>query len=238
MEVHIGCCGFPVARKIYYEAFGLAEVQQTFFQPPRIRTAARWREQAPVGFTFNIRAWQLITHEPSSPTYRRLARPVPEDLRDRYGSFKSTEEVMASWETTAEIARTLDTQWIVFQCPASFTPTSGHKENMRRFFRSIDRSSFRFAWEPGGVWEEDDVDRLCAELDLVRCVDPLISATAEGTARYFRLHGRRGFRQRYGEDDFYRLLDFCEGPAPTFVLFNNVSMFDDARAFQRFLRTQ
>jgi len=55
----------------------VVEVQQTFYQIPRIATGKRWREEAPPDFEFTMKAWQLITHEPSSPTYRRLRTVIP-----------------------------------------------------------------------------------------------------------------------------------------------------------------
>jgi uncharacterized protein YecE (DUF72 family) len=58
-----GCCGFPKARKVYYDSFKVVEVQQTFYQPPALKTIEKWRAQAPGDFEFTLKAWQLITHE-------------------------------------------------------------------------------------------------------------------------------------------------------------------------------
>ena len=66
MGVCVGCCGFPMGRKAYFQRFSLVEVQQTFCKPPRLETLARWHQEAPEGFEFILKAWQLITHEPSS----------------------------------------------------------------------------------------------------------------------------------------------------------------------------
>ncbi len=38
----------------------------------------------------------LITHAPSSPTYRMLRTPVPEGKRDAFGFFRPTAEVWAA----------------------------------------------------------------------------------------------------------------------------------------------
>jgi uncharacterized protein YecE (DUF72 family) len=54
----------------------VVEVQQTFYEPPADTTIRRWRARAPAAFEFTLKAWQLITHEPSSPTFRRLKRPL------------------------------------------------------------------------------------------------------------------------------------------------------------------
>src|SRR5512134_2608231 len=60
----VGCCGFVVAQRQYYRLFELIEIQQTFYRLPRLETAAKWRDAAPDGFEFTIKASQLITHEP------------------------------------------------------------------------------------------------------------------------------------------------------------------------------
>ncbi len=71
-RVKVGCCGFPGGMRGYFSRFEVVEVQQTFYQPPRMETALRWRREAQADFEFVIKAWQLITHPSSSPTYRNV----------------------------------------------------------------------------------------------------------------------------------------------------------------------
>src|SRR5690606_5830492 len=108
-------------------------------------------------FEFTIKAWQLITHEPKSPTYRRLRAHVPRNRRDRYGSFRPTDEVLAAWQTTRDAAKALHSRVIIFQCPASFTATDSNIANMRAFFHAIraDAADFVLGWEPRGNWPND-----------------------------------------------------------------------------------
>ncbi|MHC4573974.1 MAG: DUF72 domain-containing protein [Planctomycetota bacterium] len=101
----VGCCGFPVARPKYFEKFSLVEIQQTFYQPPQPDTAKRWRDQAPADFEFTLKAWQLVTHEPSSPTYRRLKIPLSETQKKQLGAFRWTDAVRRAWQKTLEIAQ-------------------------------------------------------------------------------------------------------------------------------------
>ncbi|MER3469532.1 MAG: DUF72 domain-containing protein, partial [Thermoflexus sp.] len=58
-RIHIGCCGFPKARSVYFRAFRAVEVQQTFYDPPRPETLRRWREEAGPDFVFTLKAWQV-----------------------------------------------------------------------------------------------------------------------------------------------------------------------------------
>ena len=231
-DIKVGCCGFPTAQQRYFEMFNVLEVQKTFYEPPRVATARRWREEAPPGFEFTVKAWQLITHEASSPTYRRLRTEVPVEKRERYGSFRTTVEVMGAWERTREIAEVLGARIVVFQCPASFRASEENLQRMKAFFGAIGDRKFIFAWEPRGAWDAQTVAQLCSELDLVHCVDPFKNEALHGQIRYFRLHGRRGYRYSYTEEDCVALQQRCAGPQPCYCMFNNVSMFDDARAFR------
>ena len=132
--MRVGCCGFPEARGKYYRDFDVVEVQQTFYQPPRPLTVQRWRMEAPEEFEFALKAWQLVTHPSSSPTYRRLKARIPDRKARLYGFFRPTDEVWEAWETTQAIASALKARVIVFQCPASFAPTSENIRNITGFF--------------------------------------------------------------------------------------------------------
>lgn len=237
MNIRVGCCGFALRHKAYYRRFPVIEIQQSFYQPPRLETLQRWRAEAPADFEFTLKAWQLITHEPASPTYRRLRRPVPDGKKDRYGSFRPTREVTEAWHVTHECARALGARIIVFQCPASFTPTAGHVRNMRAFFEAarLDARDFVFGWEPRGAWPRELIAKLCKELGLLYVVDPFRDLPLPGRLRYFRLHGRTGYRYRFTAADLRALRDLCRGT--TYCLFNNTSMAEDARRFMRLLGT-
>jgi len=232
VDIKVGCCGFPINRRKYYAAYPVVEVQQTFYQPPQVHTAARWRADAPPEFAFSVKAWQLITHEASSPTYRRLRRPIPPELRDRYGSFRPTDEVRAAWDATAEVARALGARVVVFQCPPRFTPTDDHVLWLRQFFTGVARGEFTLAWEPRGEWPSALVAGLCGDLDLVHVVDPLREEPLSKGMRYFRLHGLTGYRYLHTEEDLHAILRHLTPDAPNYVLFNNLFMGEDAKRLQ------
>src|SRR4051794_33071970 len=118
-----GCCGFRLAKKVYAERFPVVEVQETFYQPPKIATLRRWRETAPKDFEFTLKAWQVITHAATSPTYRRLKTKFSAEELAECGSFQSTPVVESAWQTTRAGAEALAARRVLFQCPASFAPT-------------------------------------------------------------------------------------------------------------------
>ncbi len=236
-EIKVGCCGFVVSQQEYFRLFRLIEVQNTFYQLPRLQTAENWRTAAPAGFEFTMKAWQLITHEPSSPTYRRLKGKIDPAKFHRYGRFRATPEVMEAWNRTAMFAKSLGVSIVVFQCPASFRPTEQNVTNMREFFTRIDRAQFQFAWEPRGLWPDELVLKLCEELGLIHCVDPFKNKPQFGGIQYFRLHGVTGYAYRYTDDDLRKLEEWVD-EKPTYLLFNNNWMKDDALRFLGLIQEQ
>jgi uncharacterized protein YecE (DUF72 family) len=240
-ELRVGCCGFPQALDRYARTFPAVEVQQTFYQPPLLKTLEKWRTQVPTEFAFTLKAWQVITHEASSPTYRRLREKLTDAQRCEVGAFRINDTVMSAWHRTLECARALGSRVILFQCPARFSPTRENKANLRAFFREITGKLSTWqrgekcthVWEPRGEWGAEEVADLCEELGLVHAVDPFQQEPVTAGLGYFRLHGRTGHRYRYTDDDLGRLLELAQSRPSCYVLFNNISMLDDARRFQQ-----
>ena len=229
--VRLGLCGFTIGATAYFRQFRLVEVQQTFYDPPADATLARWRRQAPPRFEFTIKAWQLVTHEPSSPTYRRL-RSRPAGL-DEAGAFRTSPLVLDAWRRTLECAALLRATAILLQCPRSFRPTRENAERMRAFFAAAERpGGVRLLWEPRGDWPADVVAELCAELRLAHVVDPFVDRTVTPEQTYYRLHGVSGPRHVYTDDELRELVAMlpAEDPSP-YVLFNNVPRVGDAQRF-------
>jgi uncharacterized protein YecE (DUF72 family) len=234
----VGCCGWTEAQARYITHFPVIELQTTFYQPPATAVAKRWRSQAPPEFRFCMKAWQLITHTPASPTYRRLKSGVSAKERDYYGSFRPTEQVWLAWDRTREIATILNAEVIVFQCPKSFLPTRENTRNLTTFFHQIDRDNRLLAWEPrGDDWRPELIRDLCAENNLIHCVDPFGSDAVYGDALYWRLHGKTGHRYQYTEEDFIeldaKLKTRARLPGPNYILFNNIYSRQDALRFLR-----
>lgn len=226
--IKVGCCGFAVSKKIYFKHLSLVEIQQTFYQPPKLETGRKWREEAPENFEFTLKAWQLITHDPSSPTYRRLKIKIKEEQKKNYGFFKNTDEVKEAWQATKEFAKALGTKIIVFQCPASFTPSDENVKNIKSFFNRIDRDGLIFIWEPRGQWGMDQIERICKELELSPCIDIFNSNPPKGDLLYLRLHGKTGYRYKYSNDDLIKIKRIAELYPQSYILFNNIYMYEDS----------
>ena len=236
--IKAGCCGFRMSQGEYAARFPVVEVQQTFYQPPQLKTLERWRADAPPEFEFTLKAWQLITHEARSPTYRRLKRELTETQRAGAGSFRPTAIVREAWEVTLACAEALKATRVLFQCPSSFTPTREHVRDLREFFAHIRPSRRKLVclWEPRGLWPDELVRELCGEFDLVHVVDPFSARTQTPARCYYRLHGRTGWRYRYEDDELAELVSMLPRAGVSYVLFNNVRMLDDAARFQELAR--
>ncbi len=234
--MYVGCCGWSAARARYFRALDAVEVQQTFYEPPRPATLARWREEAPEGFGFAIKCFQLVTHEATSPTYRRLRRPLP--TPQSVGAFRDTPAVWAAWAETVAAARTLGARIVVLQTPASFTPRAAHLRRLAAFVRRARRETdLMLVFEPRGpAWNAASTDRLCRRLGLLRGGDPFAMAPPSPHVQplaYFRLHGRGGYRYTFTDGDLAEILAQARRYETAWVLFNNQSMWDDARRFAR-----
>ena len=222
----------------YVREYRLVEVQQTFYEPPRDGTMRRWRALAPKDFEFTIKAWQLVTHDGSSPTYRRLRSPLSDADRAAVGGFHTSPIVLRAWQRTLECAAILRATAILLQCPASFRPTEENIDRLRMFFGTVERpSGVRTLWEPRGTWPAEVAAALCRDLDLVHVVDPFISTTVTPEQTYLRLHGITGARHVYTEAELERLADMLPAAPshPTYVLFNNLPRVEDARRFRAVL---
>ncbi len=235
-QVRIGCCGWSQAKAKYFERYSTVELQSTFYEPPSLALADKWRALSPASFEYCVKAWQLITHEASSPTYRRLKAGLSPQERDLVGAFRPTEQVWLAWERTADIARALRAKIILFQCPASFTPEPENIANFRTFFSRVDRGDFLLAWEPRGAWSDALILQLCREFDLLHCVDPFQRRSVAGVPVYWRLHGKGGYSYRYTDSDLEQLAGMVhtesqEGREPVYVFFNNIWMKQDAERF-------
>ncbi|NIR31785.1 MAG: DUF72 domain-containing protein [Gammaproteobacteria bacterium] len=236
MHALVGTCGFCEAQDRIFRDFGILEVQRTFYQPPGVSTAARWRQRAPERFVFTLKAWQLITHEASSPTYRRLKEGLSEQALARAGSFRWNATTRMAWDRTREIAEALRAEAIVFQTPRRFVPTGQNIRRLSRFFEAIERNGRRMVFEPRGeAWSDDIVRALVRDLDLIHGVDPFLRKPVGRGLRYFRLHGRPAYhyRYRYADADLRALQGMLSRIWPNRVLFNNDSMASDARRFLR-----
>ncbi len=227
-DVKIGCCGFgQYKRQDYFKRLSTVEYQQSFFNPPADAVCARLRRQAPEGFDFVIKAWQLITHDASSPGYRRLSRPVRGPAAN-YGSFQATDEVAGAWQATRKMADLLDSVVILYETPASFTPTARNRQNMTDFFEAAPEG-LTHVWEPQGVWSGHEVQKICDQLGLLASWDPLAAeAFPSGPSAYLKIRNM-GSPHPISISELEWLAQGLSDYDSAHMVFNTAKMFTDAR---------
>ena len=233
----IGTCGFGRTPKDEFaNKLDCVEIQHTFYNPPQVKTLEKWRAEMPEDFEFTLKAWQMITHDAGTPTYRRLKREMTEKETVEAGSFKPTDTVESAWEVTLASANALKARTILFQCPPKITQTAENIRNIRRFFKKIDRGEMIFAWEPRGTTLDDKtIVKLCGDLDLRHVVDPFKRQTVTPDKVYYRLHGIGGWRYEYEQGELEELASMLPRNDTSYVFFNNRVMFDDAVRFTKIL---
>ena len=222
--IKVGCCGFPTGMKRYFENYSLVELNSTFYEYPKLETVEGWREKAPENFEFTVKAHQDISHK---------------------AKMRLDETSRKAFETMKQICKTLKAEILLIQTPSSFRPDKlGEAE---KFFKIIDREGLTLVWETRGPeWEKPEVyeklSQVLSSINVVHVTDPfkVLPAYTSQTA-YFRLHGlgKELYYYQYTDEELQRLGEIArkfEAKSKTvYVLFNNLSMFEDGLRFMRYL---
>ena len=237
--------------KSYFSEFHVIEIQRTFYKIPRDSTLEKWRQQAPKDFEFTVKATQLITHSPTSPTYRKAKLVIPSELYGKYGFFRPTEQVFNAWKSNRDVCKILNAKICVFQTPKSFKPTDENIENIKTFFRRIDRATLSLGWEPrGNAWTPELVKEICKSLNLIHVTDPFkqLPTYISNNIAYLRLHGSppgsRMYSYNYTRKDFADLVNklneiknIFKNVERIYIMFNNIYMRENSKQFLEFLGT-
>lgn len=69
----------------YAEHFPIVEVDATYYAPPSERVAGLWVERTPDDFTFDIKAFRLLTQHPTPPKslWKDFREKLPEELTEK-----------------------------------------------------------------------------------------------------------------------------------------------------------
>ena len=248
-RVFIGCCGFPVSRNRYFMEFKLVELQNTFYDLPSESDASSLRNTIPADAVLTMKAWQVITHPHTSPTWKRM-KSKPEGDLEKYGYLRPSKENLKAWEKTIDIAKILRVRAVVLQTPPSFKFSDDNLQSVIKFFEqalSITPRDMLVCWEPRGDWNlHRDALKQVIALGIVHVVDilkndPIINNIG---VLYVRLHGlgkgEVNYRYKYTDSDLENLankiLNYSNSVHEAYILFNNVYMFNDASRFKQKLK--
>jgi uncharacterized protein YecE (DUF72 family) len=197
--------------RFYASRFPVVEVDSTFYGLPSERNAALWTERTASDFTFDIKAFRLLTQHPTPPQtlpkdIRQELPPPTGDKRNLY--YRDFPEALRNevWRRLADALLPLDSAGklgvVLFQFPPWFLPGRQSSEYIIEAKERLPQYRIAVEFRNARWFTESNRERT---LDLLRgqriplvCVDepqgltssvpPVTEATAE--TGLVRFHGR------------------------------------------------
>ncbi|MEU8330551.1 DUF72 domain-containing protein [Micromonospora sp. NPDC048839] len=242
----------PEKRLAYYaRKFPLVEVDATYYSPPAEATARLWAERTPDGFTFNIKAFSLLTGHPTrvSALYKDL-RPetekknvYPDDL-----PAQAYEEVWTRFLSALDpLVEAGKLGALLFQFPPWFTIKRANKEYLLEVAKRCAplRPAYEFrhaSWFDGdnadetlSFLREHDLPYVCVDMPQGHrsSLPPVLAATAD--LAVVRFHGHsdkwtsKDIHEKFGyhyskrelADWAPKLRELADQAGQTHVLMNN-----------------
>ncbi|TDB79990.1 DUF72 domain-containing protein [Micromonospora sp. KC721] len=242
----------PEKRLAYYaRQFPLVEVDATYYSPPAERTARLWVQRTPQDFTFNVKAFSMLTGHPTrvSALYKDL-RPVT-DKRTVYPgdlTAQAYEEVWSRFLGALDpLVEAGKLGALLFQFPPWFTIRRSNKDYLLEVQRRCDPARPVFEFRHSSWFDGDNAEETLTFLRQHRlayvCVDmpqgyrnsvpPVLAATADLAVVRFHGHSDKWtstdihekFGYRYSERELRdwapRLCELARDAEQTHVLLNN-----------------
>ncbi|MFG3558466.1 DUF72 domain-containing protein [Micromonospora sp. NPDC047557] len=242
----------PEKRLAYYaRQFPLVEVDATYYSPPAEATARLWAERTPAGFTFNIKAFSLLTGHPTrvGALYKDL-RPetdkknvYPDDL-----PAQAYEEVWTRFLSALDpLVEAGKLGALLFQFPPWFTIKRANKQYLLEVAKRCAPLRPAYEFRHASWFDGDNADETLAFLREHRlpyvCVDmpqghrssvpPVLAAT--GDLAVMRFHGHsdkwtsKDIHEKFGyhyskrelADWAPKLRELADSAGQTHVLMNN-----------------
>jgi uncharacterized protein YecE (DUF72 family) len=198
--------------RFYASRFPLVEVDSTYYFPPSETNSVLWIDRTPAHFTFNIKAYSLLTEHPTRPNslYKDLAEQLPAETLDKRRLYRSNlpdEIVEEVWQRFRDALMPLHSAGklgaVLFQFPQWFTISRAHKayieECVARLpdyriaveFRHKSWMEERNVEETLGFLEERNLPYVCVDMPqgFDSSLPPVAAATADDLAMV-RFHGR------------------------------------------------
>jgi uncharacterized protein YecE (DUF72 family) len=198
--------------RFYSSQFPIVEVDSTYYFPPSERNAELWIERTPADFTFNIKAYSLLTNHPTKveSLYKDVREALPEETaakRNVYREGLPPEVVDEIWHRFRDALMPLHSAGklgaVLFQFPQWFVIGRASKDYLLECKeRLID---FRLAMEfRHKLWmeernreetlsflEEHNLPYVCVDMPqgFDSSLPPVAAATSKDLAM-IRFHGR------------------------------------------------
>jgi uncharacterized protein YecE (DUF72 family) len=197
--------------RFYASRFPIVEVDSTYYGLPSERNAALWTERTPGDFTFDVKAFRLLTHHPTPP--EALPKDIRQELPPPSGDRKNLyyRDLPAGlqdelWQRFASALLPLDSAGklgvVLFQFPPWFLPGRESadyiveaKERLPQYRTAVEFRNARWLSESN---RDRTLELLRGQRVPLVCVDEpqglasSVPALAEATAEtgLVRFHGR------------------------------------------------
>jgi uncharacterized protein YecE (DUF72 family) len=198
--------------RFYADQFPIVEVDSTYYAPPSERNAELWIDRTPKHFTFNVKAYSLLTNHPTRADglYKDVRERLPAELADKKNLYREqlpealVDEV---WQRFHDALMPLHSAGklgaVLFQFPQWFVISRKSKEYLTESAERL--KDFRVAvefrhksWlaernrdETLSFLEEHDLPFVCVDMPqgFDSSLPPVAAATAKDLAMV-RFHGR------------------------------------------------
>jgi uncharacterized protein YecE (DUF72 family) len=198
--------------RFYASQFPIVEVDSSYYYPPSERNSALWAERTPTDFTFNVKAYSLLTQHPTKvdSLFKEVKDALPGELtakRNVYADRMPQELVQQVWERFAAALMPLHSAGklgcVLFQFPQYFVISHKNKdylvecqERLPDFricveFRHKSWMEERNREETLSFLEKHDLPYVCVDMPqgFVSSIPPVAAATSRELA-VVRFHGR------------------------------------------------
>ncbi len=198
--------------RFYATRFPLVEVDSTYYFPPSEKNSILWIERTPRNFTFNVKAYSLLTNHPTRPEslYADIRASLPEGSLEKRFAYREQlpeEAVEEVWQRFHDALMPLHSAGklgaVLFQFPQWFTISRRNKAYIEECAERL--SDFRVAVEfrhaswmnPKNAEESlsflgaHDLPYVCVDMPqgFASSVPPIAASTASDIAMV-RFHGR------------------------------------------------
>jgi len=211
--------------QFYASKFPIVEVDSTYYTPPNERNSELWAQRTPENFTFNIKAFSLLTQHPTRPSalYKDLR---PEDAKGNlYAKDLDPKLVDQVWERFLSALEPLHRAGklgaVLFQFPQWFPISRANKHYLLECKRRCEPVPICVEFR-NKTWMSDDnaaetLDFLTSYAVPYVCVDmpqgypssvpPVIAATAD--LAVVRFHGHS---EKWTSKDIYDRFGYLYSP--------------------------
>jgi uncharacterized protein YecE (DUF72 family) len=212
---HIGARRLESNLAAYAKRFDFLEVHMPAHgQPaPTPATLRRWRKQVPPHFDFSV-----------------VIGPAASELKAGADLDRDLGEAMAA-------ADALQARCMLVVTPASVTPAQAWRDRLAKLAERIKRDATYVAWEPRGLWENEDARKLAQKLDVLLVVDPLRDAPAEGPVFYGRLRAL-GETRSFGATALERVVATVGARRDAYVVIETASALAECKRLRQLAQTQ